>query len=341
MFNLFGKRKTLVEISPSIIVFTVAFLGLLYFLYFIHNILVIFFMAFIMMVALNPAVNKLEKIIKSRLASIITIYFLVLLVISSIFAFLLPPLANQLIQLLKLIDLPYLQEYISELRFTATELNDLANNFSSSINALTNVITSTFRSLFTFLTLIVVSFYLIIDEPRLHLKLSWITNRKKHLKITRQFLDDLEEQLGGWVRGQIILMTVIGVITYVGLLILKVPYALPLALIAGLLEILPNLGPTLSAIPAIIIAYINLGYINSLMVVAFYILVQQLENNLIVPKIMQKNADVNPLIGIMSILIGFQVYGVIGGLLSIPVYIVIRTVYSYWKKYKKSLSPDW
>ncbi|MBD3250089.1 MAG: AI-2E family transporter [Candidatus Pacebacteria bacterium] len=341
MFNFLKKKRTLVEISPSIVIFTVSFIGLLYFLFRINNIILLFFMSFILMVALSPAVSRLEKLLRSRLVSIIIVYFLLIAIVVATLSFLLPPLVNELLQFLRLIDIPYLQNYISQLKFTATEINELANNLGGSVNTLFDVVTSTFRTFFTFLTLLVISFYLLIDQPRLHLKIGWLTQKKKHKKIAREFLESIEDQLGGWIRGQVILMVVVGLITYIGLAILQVSYALPLALLAGMLEILPNLGPTLAAVPAIVITYFNQGGINALMVLIFYIIVQQLENNLIVPKIMQKNANVNPLISILSILTGFQLYGVIGGLLAVPIYILLRTIYSFWRKYKKSLTPDW
>jgi predicted PurR-regulated permease PerM len=77
------------------------------------------------------------------------------------------------------------------------------------------------------------------------------------------------------------------------------------------------------------------------MTAGYYIAIQQIENNLIVPKIMHENADVNPLIGILGILTGFKLGGVIGGLLAIPVYILARTIYSYYRKYEDKLKPDW
>ena len=137
----------------------------------------------------------------------------------------------------------------------------------------------------------------------------------------------IENQLGGWVRGQLVLMLVIAVFTYIGFLLIGIPYALPLAILAGFLEILPNIGPTIAAVPAITIAYISSGPALAVVALLFSILVQQLENNVIVPKVMRENANVNPLISIIAILIGLQLAGVVGALLAIPLYIVIRTVY--------------
>ncbi len=341
MFNLFSKKPNQISISPSIAVFTVCFLLSLVFFYIIHEILAIFFLSFIVMVALNPAVDKLEKKVKSRGLSALIVYLLVGSVISSLLALLVPPLAKQLLQLVKYINLPYLQDEVSNLKFTAQELNQLANNYSAPLSTILSLVNTTFKSLFNFLTMLVISFYLMLDEPKLHLKLYWFTRNKKHIKIARKFLNSIEDQLGGWFRGQLILMILIAIITYLGLAIIGIPFALPLALLAGMLEILPNLGPTLAAVPALTIAYLNTGRIETIAVLAFYFLLQQIENNLIVPKIMKENADVNPLIGMLSILIGFKIYGVIGGLLAIPIYILGRTMYSFWRQYKKHLAPNW
>lgn len=275
------------------------------------------------------------------MASIIIVYTLVAMVIASILAFLLPPLASQLMQLVRSINLPYFQDELSNLRFTVQELNQFATSIGSSFNAVFSVINTTFQGAFTFLTLLVISFYLIVDEPNLHKKIGWFTKKRAHFKIARKFLDDIEDHLGGWVRGQIVLMSIIGVATYAALAIIGVPFALPLALLAGMLEILPNLGPTLSAVPAIIVAFIYNGQINALIVFGYYVIIQQLENNFIVPRVMKKNADINPLIAILSILTGFKLGGVIGGLLAIPIYILLRTVYGYYLRYEEKLKPDW
>ena len=341
MLNLFKRRKQYIEISPSIVVFTVALLLLLYFVYQIRRILIIFYLGFIIMVGLSPAVDKLERKLNSRAVAILIVYFLVAVVLSSIAVFLLPPMASQLVQLLKTVDLPYLQEELTTLQFNAQDLSQFADSYGNSISALFNVISSTFQSLFTFLTLLVISFYLMIDEPNLHLKMGWFTDDRKVLKIFRKMLDDIKSQLGGWVRGELILMTIVGVLTYVALSFQDIPFTLPLAVIAGILEILPNLGPILSAVPAVGVAYLHGGPVTALTVALTYLVIQLFENNVLVPKIIQENADVNPLITMMSILIGFKLYNFVGGLLAIPTYIILRTFFSYWKKHQKQLEPDW
>ncbi|MBU2543194.1 AI-2E family transporter [Patescibacteria group bacterium] len=332
MLKLFKNEKHIL-ISPSIVIFTTFFLLFLYFIYQISNILTLFFLGFIIMVALQPFVHRLEtKLRFPRILAIITTYILVFLSIVGILTFIIPPLVSQLIQFVKTFNLPWLQNGINNFNFSLGDVGTIVQQLGQSVNTIYGVVTSTFSGVFTFLIVLVISLYLMLDRKNLHLRISWFTRNHKHLKTAEEFVDSLEHQLGGWVRGQLILMVTIGVVTYVGLTLLSVPYAAPLALLAASLEILPNLGPTLAAIPSIIIAYFVAGPVMGLVVLVFYTLVQQLENNFLVPKIMKDNVDVSPLISIMSILIGLKLAGIMGALLAIPVYIVIRSIYSTWFK---------
>ena len=341
MLNFLGKKKVAVAISPSIVVFSTFFFASLMFLYHIKEILVALFLGFLLMVALSPAVSRVQKRVRSRSISILIVYLILLLVISVMLAFLIPPLATQLTQLLKNIQLPFLQEELSSLKFSVQELNQLAANYGGSINALFSIISSTFKGLFTFFTLMVISFYLMADQPNLYKKVGWFTTNKHHVKIAKEFMIDVENQLGNWIRGQIIVMILVGLFTYIGLELIGVPYALPLGILAMLLEILPNLGPTLAAVPGILIAWIHGDHISALVVLIFYIVLQQIESNLLTPRVMKTNANVNPLISILSILSGLTLGGVIGGLLAIPVYILLRIIYGYYRQYRSKLSPDW
>ncbi|OGJ37361.1 MAG: hypothetical protein A2182_04330 [Candidatus Pacebacteria bacterium RIFOXYA1_FULL_38_18] len=336
MFNwLSTKNKTQVVISPNIIIFSVVFLGFVYFLYVIRSLLMLLFLSFILVVALNPTANRFQKHLHlSRGLSIALTYILFILLIISTTGLVLPPLTEEVVRLFKTIDWLYLQEWLGNIfQISNFELGSLVNQFGNSINFLVGAVASTTAGIFTFVTLLIMSFFLMVDRPELYKKMAWFTKEEKHLERAQEFIDDLEIQLGGWVRGEVILMTSIALMTYFGLSLLKIPFALPLAILAGLLEILPNLGPFISAIPAVIFAYITFGPAMGAIVIALYIVIQQLENNLLVPKIMKSNAHINPLISILSILIGLKIGGIAGGLLAIPFYITMRAIFSTWRKY--------
>jgi len=108
------------------------------------------------------------------------------------------------------------------------------------------------------------------------------------------------------------------VLDFVGLWILGVKYALILALIAGITEFIPYLGPILGAIPAVFLAFTQSPILALFTAILFFI-VQQLENNLLVPKIMEKAVGLNPIVSIVALMIGFSIDGVVGALLSIPI----------------------
>lgn len=334
MFS-FLHDKNSVKISPSIVVFTVFFLLGLYFLYYIRPILILLFLAFIIMVALNPAVTALQNRVRlPRVLATLLVYFWVLACLVGVIALVIPPLTRELYQLVVTLNLPpQIQTQMDNFdfnNFNFDNISGLASQIGNSVNVIFSVLSSTFSGLFTFFTLIVLSFYLMLERPSLYKKALWFTKDENHIENTRKFIDSIEYQLGGWVRGQLVLMLVIGFVTYIGLTLLGIPYALPLALIAGLLEIVPNIGPTIASIPAIIFGFLYGGPIVGAATIVFYVIIQQLENNLIVPKIMKDSVDVNPLVAIVTILIGLKLGGVVGALLAVPVYIMCRTLYSMW-----------
>lgn len=133
----------------------------------------------------------------------------------------------------------------------------------------------------------------------------------------------IEDKLGAWLRGQISLSLIIGTLSYIALFSLQVPFALPLAILAGLFEVVPVIGPIISAIPAILIALTVSPVTAGLVALAFFI-IQQLENSLIVPQVMKKAVGINPLIVILTVSIGGKLLGVSGALLAVPITVVIQ-----------------
>lgn len=335
MLQLFNSKR-ISGVNAGTIMFTVFFLLFLYFLYMIMDILTLLFLAFILMVAINPVAKKINRYIKiGRTPSILLAYVLLITLLVGFLSILIPPLVNQLGGLMGFVDVPFVQSHLSDFKFSLTELSSIASQIGTSVNALWSIIGNTFSTIFTLFTLFVISFFMLQERSDLHKKMSWLVKSTEEVERFKKTIDTVEEELGGWVRGQLILMLVVGLLTFFGLTLLGVPYAVPLALLAGLLEILPNIGPTIAAIPAITVAYLTLGPVMAGAVLILNLIVQQLENNLLVPHIMKASADVNPLASIVVILIGLKLGGVVGALLAVPLYILIRTIYSiYFYKHR-------
>jgi len=325
--SLFSDKRT-IFVAPQSILLTIFILLTLYFLFYIKDILLLMLLAFIIMVALRPVVMWFRNRLKfQKFLAIVATYIIFLAGLLVFLLFVLPPLAKEVIEFISSVDLPAIENEIKTFEFSLSQLNDYADRIGQSVNMVFNVINATFSTVFKLLTIFVISVYLMIDRDNLYKKIGWFTNKPKHFRQAKGFIDSIELQLGGWVRGQVILMLAVGLFTYIGLMLLGIPRALPLALIAGLLEIVPNIGPTVSAIPAIIIAYLAFGPVMALVVLLLFVVIQQVENNLLVPKVMSAQANVNPLISILSILIGLKLVGVLGALLAVPSYIILRTTY--------------
>ncbi len=322
-----------VSIHPSTIIFAVLFVLGLYFLFYIREIVVTLLCALILMSALNPGIKLMERKLKiPRAIGIFISYLLLILVVVLALLLIIPPLLTEIPNLMNSLSLPPMLMSLSNFKFSVSELSSLLNEAQNSIGAIYGIVSSTFQGIFGFFTVTVMSIYLLIDRDNLHKKIGWVNKDPHYLALAKELIDTIEISLGGWVRGQLFLMLTIGLFSFIGLSLLSIPYALPLALAAGFLEILPNLGPTLAAIPSVLVAYEAFGAPMAGFVVLFYMLIQVLENNLIVPKIMKDNVDVNPLTTIVMILTGLKVGGMLGAFLSVPIYIMLRTIYSLWQR---------
>ena len=139
----------------------------------------------------------------------------------------------------------------------------------------------------------------------------------RYNKHAKAVLEQVDDKLGAWARGQLLLSFCIGLSLFIALSLLRVPYALPLGIIAGLFEFIPTLGPTLAAIPSIIVA-LTISQSLALTVLALYICIQFLENHILVPKIMQKAVGLNPILVILGIAVGANLIGIPGALLAVP-----------------------
>lgn len=328
------KQEITIKVSPSIVVFTFLFIAGIWLAMQIKAIIFMTFIAYIISVGLNKGIDRLENKLKlHRIFGVLIVYVLFIALLSLFIAFIFPPLIKELSVFLASIQLPVIfQDELKNFEVNFSSIKGLLDTFGTSITTAFTIVSSTFSGAFVAITTMVISLYFSLEKPRVIDGLAKFSSKKRAEEI-KDFFNEMDAQLGNWIRGEMILMTVIGLMTFLGLIVLKIPYALPLALIAGLLEIVPNIGPIFSAVPAIAVAFLTFGWPVALVTTALYIIVQQLENNLIVPKIMKTNVNVNPLVSILGILIGAKLFGVIGALLAVPIFIVCRTGFTTWKKH--------
>ncbi len=309
-----------IDISYKTILFTTAFFALLWVIYLIKDVIMLLFVAIIFMSALSPIIERMEKFKIPKAAGIAITYLVVLSLIGLIISFVVTPVVVQTGNLLT--NLPhYSAQLLPENGFIDKGvIQQQLGSFSK--NAL-EVSLAVFNNILAFISIAVITFYLLLDRDKLD-SLVIHFSFGKQVKAQR-IMAKIEEKLGGWLRGQIMLSFIIGAAAYILLSILNVPYALPLAVLAGIMEVVPVIGPIVSAIPAILIAYISYPLSAAWVALGFFI-IQQLENHLIVPQVMKYSVGLNPLVVILGVAIGGRLLGISGALLAVPITVVVQII---------------
>jgi predicted PurR-regulated permease PerM len=320
-----------IEISSKTIIFTVCLLLLLQVLWITRELIYALFLAFIFMSALRPLVEFLSHKKIPRSIAIIIVFVFVLSIVSILVSVVFPPLVQETFSFFK--NMPGYSVKAFPYLSTVINVNSLSNYLPSLGQNLIQVITNLFSNILFIVSVLFFTFYFLLDEKLLTNLIDKIVDEKRSKEIC-EIIAKVQIRMGAWVWGQVILMAVIGVMSYIGLSVLGIKYALPLAIISGLLEALPMVGPIFSAIPAFIVGA-SASWLTGLSVLALYFIIQQLENNVIVPIVMKKAVGINPLLTLIALTIGGKLGGITGAFLSVPVALLLEILVSEYLKEKK------
>lgn len=323
---------TRVEISYKTIIFTIAFVLFLWVVFQILDILFLLFLSVIAASGLRPVVDRIEQLNIPRVLAILVVYLVIISCMFLLGAYIIPILVKQTTRLVEAIGIffsfsPYID--ISAERITDQLTSASGNIYRATVGA--------FSLIINFFTFFVFAFYLLLERRYLRVFLRNFFGEEMKERIVDVLLK-MEQRLGAWVRGEITLGLIIGTMTYIGLLLLNVEFALPLAIIAGFLELVPIVGPIISAIPAVIVTLLINPFL-ALLVVILYFLVQQLENHVIVPMVMKRAVGIPPMISILSILIGARLAGTVGAIISIPVFVCVQIILQDYFSLNKEGNP--
>ncbi|EKD67277.1 MAG: protein of unknown function UPF0118, partial [uncultured bacterium] len=199
------------------------------------------------------------------------------------------------------------------------------SNANGALAGLFSTVSGFFGGVVSLLIVLVMTFYLVSqDDPLGKILCSLVP--EKHIPYVSSVFQKIQDKLGFWIRAQLLLSMAIGLLVTIGLSIIGVKYAAVLGLLAALLEFIPFLGPIFASLPALFFAFSDGGIVTFVIVLVMYIVIQQLENHILVPKVMQHAVGLNPIISIIAILVGARVGGVVGVILSIPVATVVSVI---------------
>lgn len=315
-----------INISTAALVKVVVLILLLMALYTVRDIFLMLIISIVLASAMDPLVDWLYRKAKfPRGLSVILVYLVFLGFVGMVIYFLIPPMVEQFSQLGGRLE--SLRGELSNQSLLVTKILDqlgITSGFSSLGQALSKITGNFFQTtigvfsgLIETIAILAITFYLISSESGLKNFIKSLVPFK-HQAYAVALTEKVQNKIGHWLLGQLILSGFIFLLTFIGLTVLGVKFALALALLAGLLEIVPYLGPILSAIPAVFVAFVQSPPL-ALFVIALYIVVQQVENYALQPKIMGRTVGANPVIILVGVMVGFKIAGIIGMLLSVPI----------------------
>jgi predicted PurR-regulated permease PerM len=275
--------------------------------------------------------------------SVFLTYALGLLVLSAVISMVVIPFADQIGGLVKAIP-DWIKNFtsgFSGINFIGYTLDTaIINGFVTDIigrftmlenfENIAGTVGSLFSSTALLFACLVFSIYLVIDHDNiLEIGLVRIVSDTRRERVKKLILD-MESKVGKWLLGQALVSSIAGIVTGVSLAIIDIPFALPMGVFVALMSAVPTLGATIGAIPPIFVALVVHGPITALIVFAIFFVYQQVENNLIIPKIMGNVMGVRPIFVMFAAVTFFILFGVWGAVLAVPVIVIVRICYEFY-----------
>lgn len=313
-------------------------LVLLAVLYLLRTVLLVLYVSILLAIGFSPAVHWIERRRLSgtrhrlpRWAAILVLYVGGLGLAAGVLAIILPPFIRQMTDLGT--QLPtYLDQAQDALvsrgllsdRWTLSEVVTQIGNPGGALSGVVDAVQGVFGALAMVATVLVLPFYLLVEAEMLQrgfLRLFAHERRSDVARLTR----DVTLRVGAWLGGQLLLALVIGTSAAIGLWLIGVPYFYVLGLIAAIGELIPVVGPIIAAVPAIFVGWTEST--NTAIVVAAFFAVQQfIENNVLVPRIMERQVGVSASTVIVALLVGSELLGLVGALLAVPTAAIVQVL---------------
>src|SRR3989339_1383774 len=326
------QKPIVISITPGTVAMTLLVLFGFWLAFILRDLLLVILTAVVFASAIEPITAWFVRRSFPRVLAVVVIYLLVVVSTILFFYFFLPPLLSEATEFFRSVPV-YLEtlnlspiESVMEDGSTVSiteQLLQLQDILKTSTSGVLNAANRIFGGLVSFILIMVLSFYFAVQDRGLDDFLRLVTPPHHHT-----YLLDLwkraQIKIGRWLQGQLLLSLIVGVLVYIGLLLLGVPYALLLAIVAFILELIPVFGSILAAIPAVTLAFIDSGTAMALFVIVLYVIVNQLQGNVIYPMVVQKILGVPPLVVILAIIAGSQLAGFLGILIAVPVAAAIR-----------------
>lgn len=325
---------------PSVVMATAGVLLVLFLAWVLYrtlNLFLLLFIALLIATAIEPVVNWLRRGPFNRSAGILIVYTAIFGIIGLIGWITIPIVLQQVGELGTSLNKtlseaetslkdqsPFVQQQgrflISVLRSIVSQPQATSTD-PKAVESAAQTALGVAEVFFGVITIFVVAFYWLTERTLIKRALmSWLPTRRANR--VRRVWDDIEVKVGGWVRGQLTIMGIIGAVSAVGYLVMGIQYWPVLGLLIAIAEAIPLVGPYIGTAPAIVVALTQTpggGLDKALMVVAFAVVLQTIEGNVLIPRIMKNSVGITPLTVIVSILFGASLAGLAGALVAVPI----------------------
>ncbi len=335
-------ENKIIEISAGTVIKTMILILVGWFLFVLRDSVLAVIAAIVISSAIDPGVRWFEKRRVPRVVGVISIYLATMALVGFILFFIIPTFlsetsnlvsniptyVNQINNAIPLLDQSILEGYSPLIRQLAESISHASyvegiqtNGLSATTNSVFDT-TRIFNGIISFVLITVLSFYFSVTKDGVAHFLRIVTPIKNE-EYVLSLWDRTKTKIGAWMQGQIFLGALVGSIIFMLLSILHVKHALPLGFLAGVLEIIPVFGPTLAAVPAVMFALLDGGIGLGFWVLLVYVLVQQFENHIFYPLVVRKMVGISPILVIISLVVGYELAGFLGILLSVPLSVLL------------------
>lgn len=327
-----------VEMSTASIFKIIAIVLFFVLLYFVRDVLIILLFSIILASGVSPFADWFETKKIPRLLGVLLLYLAVFGLLAFLLSLVIPIISVEISQLTE--SLPRLFEKISGALEKARQADtpgyfDFIGEIQNLLDALSqflhvssqstvSFVVSIFGGILSFLAIIVISFYLSVMKNGITRFLESILPERYESYVVG-LVKRSERKVGRWLQGQILLALTVGLIVFVGLSLLGIKFALLLGIIAMIMELVPLVGPAIAAVPAVLLALLQ-DPILAIWVVVLYVVVQQIENNVLTPLVMGRATGLNPVTVIVALFVGGKLAGILGVIVAVPVAVVIVEV---------------
>lgn len=325
----------------------------LYTVYLIRDVLLLLYVSGIFAIGFSPLVRWIERqrvlpvgTRVPRWLAILTLYVVIIGAIVGLFALILPPLVTQAREFWDhlpdlvargqafLIDRGLLQRQMSMQEL----LQRAPGTGGDTIGRVIGAAWGFFGGIFGLFTILILTFYLLVEADTIRSSFLRLFPRGRRSQVANASAE-VTVRVSAWLNGQLLLAAIIGATAAIGLWLLGVPYFYVLALIAAVGEMIPIVGPIVAAIPAIAVASSVSGQ-QALLVALFFFIQQQVENHVLVPKIMERQVGISPVVVIVALLIGGSLLGVMGAILAVPTAAIVQVIYQELERRRADPSRD-